>query len=171
MMVGWFARGDSAPPGIGGQRSVGGVVLGELDGSRKIVGPAPLAPHVAGVRCVLYDPVVIHQPAPKGLVNMNRRIIGPIIIQQELSSITLLPWAPAHRSFRKANQELKDKMQDMHEFYKEQERQSNKKGIMRFTTYSKAMKYLHPAYKPTDAERREAYTLLGQCRQTAKSAK
>ena len=34
-------------------------------------------------------------------------------------------------------------MQDMHEFYKEQEQQSNKKGIMPFTTYSKAMKYLH----------------------------
>ena len=65
MMVGWFARADSAPPGIGGQRSVGGFVLGELHGSRKVVGPAPLAPHVAGVHCVLYDPVVIHQPAPR----------------------------------------------------------------------------------------------------------
>jgi hypothetical protein len=48
-------------------------------------------------------------------------------------------------------------MQDMHEFYKEQEQQSNKKGIMPFTTYSKAMKYLHlSTNRPTQ---NEAYTL------------
>ena len=55
----------------------------------------------------------------------------------------------------------------MHQFYEDE---SNRKGIMTFSTYGKLMKCLHPG-SMSDAERREARVLLRQWKQSADRAR
>ena len=55
----------------------------------------------------------------------------------------------------------------MHQFYEDE---SNRKGIMTFSTYGKLMKCLHPD-STSDAERSEACGLLRQWKQSADRAR
>ena len=78
------------------------------------------------------------------------------------------PDDPRIAGLMKANRELRAKLRRMHQFYEDE---SNRKGIMTFSTYGKLMKCLHPDSKPSDAERSEACGLLGQWKQSADRAR
>jgi hypothetical protein len=60
------------------------------------------------------------------------------------------------------NRELRAKLREMRNFYEEQ---SQKRGVMAFSTYGKLMKCVHPDNTPSDADRREACALLSQWKQ------